>query len=114
MMHDSRPSLENGRSVLPGSTRHVHPLLQRNPALVSILLICCALLLVFASFQAQRVFPAFVLIGASPALPCLLLAFVLGICGTTTGIISILDHMSRGYVLAHIQPETKEPHYDRY
>jgi O-antigen/teichoic acid export membrane protein len=91
-----------------------HPLLQRYPAFISLLLITSALLLVIVSCNAKNIFPVFALIGTSPALPCLLLACVLGICGTLTSIVSILEYVDRAQVPHKLPPEAKEYYHDRH
>ena len=85
-----------------------HPLLQRYPALISLLLLIGALLLTMASFSAPTLFPVSALGGTSPALLCLVLACVLGISGTLTSIISILEYVDRAQASRKLHLEVKE------
>jgi hypothetical protein len=90
-----------------------HPLLQRHPVLVPFILISSSLLFALASYYAVSLFPIFALIGASPVMPCLLLACVSGTCGILTGIINIIEHVDQRGAFAVVSPEIKEQHYDR-
>lgn len=72
---------------------HSHPLLRQHPLLFSLFLMSGALFLIIASFNADSIFPMFTLIGVSPALLCLLLGVILGISGSLTGIIGVLEHL---------------------
>ena len=85
-----------------------HPLLQRYPALISLFLLMGALFLIIVSFNTSMLFPVFALSGTSPALPCLLLACVLGISGTLTSIISIIEYVDRAQASRKLHLEVKE------
>ena len=85
-----------------------HPLLQRYPAVISLVLLLGAFLLTIASFNASILFPIFALSGTSPALPCLVLACVLGVSGTLTSIISILEYVDRAQASRKLHLEVKE------
>lgn len=90
-----------------------HPLLQRHPVLVSLCLISSALLLAMVSYFADTLFPVLAFIGASPTLPCLLLAWVLGTCGILTSIINIIEHVEQRRAYVIVSPNLKEQRYDR-
>jgi hypothetical protein len=70
-----------------------HPLLRRHLIVSSLCLIGAALLLIMTSFSADSIFPVFALLGVSLAFPCLLIGIVLGISGSVTGIVGILEHL---------------------
>ncbi|GCE06266.1 hypothetical protein [Dictyobacter aurantiacus] len=99
-----------------GSGKHWqgrHPLLQRHPILVSLCLISGAVLLVMASYFADTLFPILAFIGASPALPCLSLAWMSGTCGILISIINIIEHVEQRRAYAVVSPALKEQRYDR-
>ncbi|GCF08871.1 hypothetical protein [Dictyobacter arantiisoli] len=89
-----------------------HPLLQHHPVLVSLTLISVAILLAIVSYSADSLFPVLAFIGASPTVPGLLLACVLGTCGILTSIINIIEHVEHGRAYAVLSPEAKEQRYD--
>jgi hypothetical protein len=89
-----------------------HPLLQRHPVLVPSILIGSSLAFAIASYYADSLFPIFALIGASPVMPCLLLACVSGTCGILAGIINIIEHVEQRRAFAIVSPEIKEQRYD--
>ena len=90
-----------------------HPLLQRHPVLVPSILIGSSLLFALASYYADGLFPIFAFMGASPVMPCLLLACVSGTCGILTGIVNIIEHVEQRRAFALVSPEIKEQRYDR-
>jgi hypothetical protein len=96
-----------------GQWQRRHPLLQRHPVLVPCILIGGSLLFALVSYYADSLFPIFAYLGASPVMPCLLLACVSGTCGLLTGIIAIIEHVDQPRAFAVVSPEIKEPRYDR-
>ncbi|GCE20283.1 hypothetical protein [Dictyobacter kobayashii] len=90
-----------------------HPLIQHHPVLVSLSLIGSAFILAIASYFSDTLFPVLAFIGASPTLPCLLLAVVLGTCGILTSIINIIEHVEQRRAYIIVSPDLKEQRYDR-
>lgn len=79
--------------------------------MVPLSLISSALILMIVSSFASRFFPTFLFIGISATLLCLLLAAVLGICGTVTGIVGLMELFDCSRTSAFLQ--TKEQCNDR-
>ncbi|GER89217.1 hypothetical protein KDW_33790 [Dictyobacter vulcani] len=103
----------SGQSRLMKHRQRRHPVLQRHPVLASLALIASACLLAIIGYQADTLFPLLTFIGASPALPCLLLACVLGTCGILASIINIIERVEQQGVYVIVCPELKEHTYDR-
>ena len=95
------------------SQQQQHFWLKQHPVLVPLSLVSSACALVVVSFFADSLFPALKLIGTPSALVCLLLAWVLGICGVLTGIISSIEHFDRLRPATVRLPQAKEHCYDR-
>ncbi len=70
-------------------------LLRRHPILIPVILLSGSLGLCFASFYADTLFPLLALVGAPTSLLCLAMAFVLGVSGVLTSIISIIEGIDR-------------------
>ena len=75
-----------------------NPFLQRHPVLTPVALLFGSLLLGVVSIFADTVFSVLTFVGVpvgTLVLVCVLVAFVLGIVGTLTSIISILEQIDR-------------------
>ena len=88
-----------------------HPLLQRHPVLLPVLLLSGAIALVGASLFASNLFPALMLIGVPSGLLYFSIAFVLGVCGLLVSIIGILERIDRCGLPALLLPGLKEHSY---
>lgn len=103
----------------PGYRYHMQtlrrsPLLQRYPVRIPLLFLLGSVLLVFVSFSPKAVFPVLAFIGVPSTLLCLSLAFVLGVVGVLTGIISMIETFERHHFQqAAMFPKPKEHSYDR-
>ncbi|GCE27815.1 hypothetical protein KDA_32990 [Dictyobacter alpinus] len=104
----------SGQSRLIEHRQRRHPVLQRHPVLVSLSLLISACLLAMVGEFSNTLFPFLTFIGASLALPCLLLACVLGTCGILTSIINIIEHVEQRGVYIIVCPKLKEHIYDRH
>jgi len=68
-------------------------LLKRYPVVLPLLLLAGACFAAIISLVAEDIFPLLTWIGVSPSIFCLSIALVLGISGTLTSIIGIIEHI---------------------
>jgi VIT1/CCC1 family predicted Fe2+/Mn2+ transporter len=87
------------------------PLLQRHPVLVPVTLLSGSVALCIVSFFAPALFPLLAFFAIPSSLLCLSFALVLGICGTLTGIISIIERYDRSRFHTQMFPQAKEGTY---
>jgi hypothetical protein len=92
-----------------------HPLLQRHPVLVPLVLFASAIVLAIASFFTDILFPVLTLIGIPSVLLCYLLAAVLGLCGvlvSITGLLELCGTCNHRLIQLALAPQSKGHHYD--
>ncbi|MFL5626940.1 MAG: hypothetical protein ACJ788_15260 [Ktedonobacteraceae bacterium] len=70
-------------------------LLRQHPILMPVILLSGSFGLCFASFYTDALFPLLALVDAPTSLLCLAMAFVLGVSGVLTSIISIIEGIDR-------------------
>ncbi|HTI13399.1 MAG TPA: hypothetical protein VL461_02365 [Dictyobacter sp.] len=84
-------------------------LFRRHPILISIFLLASAGSFVVVSFHADALFPILSLLNMPTTLICRLAAIVLGICGTLTSIISVLERIDdRNGIRLFMRTQAKE------
>lgn len=93
-----------------------HPLIQRHPVLVPLLLFASSIVLASLSFFTDNLFPVLTLIGFPSALVCYLLAAVLGLCGvivSITGLLELCKTWDHRCIQLALAPQSKGQRYDR-
>jgi len=89
-------------------TPYQHPLLRRHPVLVPAVLLTFSVVLCITSFFGSTLFSVLALLGIPVESMCLLFAFVAGISGIITGIISLIEHFDCSHLHAKMFPQLKE------
>lgn len=112
MMHSQHDPFTYQFACRRSIARQAHPLLERHPVLLPVLLLAGAVLFSFISSFADGLFPLLALLGMPTTLLCLLIAFVLGTCGVLTLIIGTIEYIERSSVRVASIPRSKEHSYD--
>jgi len=98
------------------ANRQRHPLMQRYPVLVPLVLFASSIVLAIVGFFTENLFSVLTLIGIPSALVCYLLAAVLGLCGvivSITGLLELCNTCDRRFIQLALAPQPKGQHYDR-
>jgi hypothetical protein len=104
------PGKRDWRSIQSFQRGHIR---HRHPVLFPVALLLGALVLLLASSFANTLFPLLVLLGVPSTQLCLAIALVLGIVGSLTGIIGIIERLDHRSTHTGLAMPKEHGHADR-